>query len=74
MVYYNLQDTAEYKKGLTYEIKAQNIIKQFEKVDIIETCDNSDFDFKDSNNKTYEIKNDTLSHKTNTFLLHINNG
>ena len=69
MVYYNLPDTSEYKKGLDYEIKAQNIIKQFEKVDILETCNNSDYDFKDSNNITYEIKNDTLSHKTKHFFI-----
>ena len=69
MVYYNLPDTPEFKAGLEYEIKAQNIIKQFEKVDIIETCNNSDYDFKDSNGLTYEIKNDRLSHKTKHFFI-----
>ena len=67
MIYYNLQQTPEYKKGATYEIKAQTIIKQFEKVDIIETCNNSDYDFKDSNGKTYEVKNDTVAIKTKHF-------
>ena len=53
---YNLHETKEYKKGFPYEIKAQNIIKQKEQVDIIETCNNSDYDFKDSNNISYEVK------------------
>ena len=66
-MYFDLQKTPEYKKGATYEVKAQNIIKQFEKVDIIELCNNSDFDFKDSKNITYEVKNDSLSIKTNIF-------
>ena len=69
MIYYNLPDTPEYKKGATYEVKAQNIIKQFEKVDIIETCNNSDYDFKDSNGKTYEVKHDSLSIKTKHFFI-----
>ena len=69
MTYYNLQDTPEYKKGATYEQIAQNIIKKYEKVDIIETCNNSDYDFKDSNGITYEIKNDSLSIKTKHFFI-----
>ena len=69
MTYYNLQDTPEYKKGATYEKIAQNIIKKYEKVDIIETCNNSDYDFKDSNNITYEVKNDSLSIKTKHFFI-----
>ena len=69
MTYYNLQDTPEYKKGATYEKIAQNIIKKYEKVDIIETCNNSDYDFKDSNGITYEIKNDSLSIKTKHFFI-----
>jgi len=69
MVYFNLQETAEYKRGLEYEIKAQNIIKKFEKVDIIVTCHNSDYDFKDSNNITYEVKNDAKSCITNNFFM-----
>ena len=38
---YNLQDTREYK-DIDYpaEIKAQEIIKKNENVDIIETCNN----------------------------------
>ena len=68
MVFYNLTDTQEYKSGLDYEIKAHNIIKQFEKANIIETCNTADYDFKDSNGDTYEIKNDTISHKTTHFL------
>ena len=55
MVYYNLPDTPEYKAGVEYEIKAQNMIKKCENVDIIETCNNSDYDFKDSTGNTYEI-------------------
>ena len=72
-MYFDLQKTPEYKRGLEYEIIAQNIIKKYEKVDIIETCNNSDYDFKDSNCITYEIKNDSLSIKTKHFLLHLNN-
>ena len=68
-MYFDLQKTPEYKKGATYEIKAQNIIKKYEKVDIIETCNNSDYDFKDSNNITYEVKNDSLSIKTKHFFI-----
>ena len=56
MVYFNLQEAPEYKRGLEYEIKAQHVIKKIEKVDIIETCNNSDYDFRDSNLKTYEVK------------------
>jgi len=69
MVYYNLPDTPEYKAGLEYEIKAQNIIKKCEKVDIIEISNNSDYDFKDSNGLSYEIKNDRLSYKTKHFFI-----
>ena len=68
-MYFDLQKTPEYKTGLECEIKAQNIIRKFEKVEIIETCNNSDFDFKDSNGKTYEVKNDSLSIKTKHFFI-----
>ena len=70
MVYYkHLPDTPEYNKGVTYEMKAQNIIRKCENLEIIETCNNSDYDFKDSNGKTYEVKNDTLSIKTKHFFI-----
>ena len=70
MQYYNLQETPEYKNiGQPMEQIAQQIIKNAMSVDIIQTCNNSDYDFKDSNNITYEVKADTLSHKTNNFFI-----
>jgi hypothetical protein len=70
MKYYNLEDTHEYKNiGLPMEIQAQQIIKKALSVDIIETCNNSDYDFKDSNDNTYEIKADMKSHITNNFFI-----
>ena len=70
-MYFDLQKTPEYKMGFEYEKIAQNIIKKYEKVDIIETCNNSDYDFKDSNGITYEVKNDSLSIKTKHFFYYI---
>ena len=67
---YNLQDTREYKDiGYPAEIKAREIIKNNENVEIIETCNNYMYDFKDSNNITYEIKNDITSNVTNNFFI-----
>ena len=67
---YNLQDTTEYKDiGYPAEIKAPEIIKNNENVEIIETCNNYMYDFKDSNNITYEIKNDITSNITNNFFI-----
>ena len=65
-----MQDTYEYKEiGLPMEIMAQNIIKRAYRVQIIETCNNADFDFKDSNNITYEIKADRRSISTHNFFI-----
>ena len=36
---------------------------------IIETCNTSDYDFKDSNNITYEVKADRKSHLTKRFFI-----
>ena len=66
---YIMHNTLEYKKGLPYEIKAQNIIKLALDVDVIDICNNGDYDFKDSDGKTYEVKNDTLSFKYKTFFI-----
>ena len=65
-----MEDTYEYKEiGLPMEIMAQNIIKKAYGVDIIETCNNADFDFKDSNHITYEIKADRKSSSTDNFFI-----
>ena len=65
-----MEDTYEYKEiGLPMEIMAHNIIKRAYGVDIIETCNNADFDFKDSNHITYEIKADRRSISTNNFFI-----
>ena len=70
MQYYNLEDTHEYKNiGQPMEQIAQQIIKNAMNVDIIQTCKNSDYDFTDSNNITYEIKADRKSHITNNFFI-----
>ena len=70
MAFYKMQDTYEYKEiGLPMEIMAQNIIKRDYGVQITETCNNADFDFKDSNNITYEIKADRRSISTHNFFI-----
>ena len=70
MAFYKMQDTYEYKEiGLPMEIMAQNIIRRAYGVQIIETCNNADFDFKDSNNITYEIKADRRSISTHNFFI-----
>ena len=67
---YKVEDNWEYKMiGQPMEIKAQNVIKKAYNVDIIETCNNSDYDFKDSNNVTYEVKADQLSITTGNFFI-----
>ena len=38
-------------------------------VSMIETCNNSDYDFKDSNNITYEVKTDGKSHLAHGFFI-----
>ena len=70
MAFYKMQDTYEYKEiGLPMEVMAQNIIKRAYGVQITETCNNADFDFKDSNNITYEIKADRRSISTHNFFI-----
>jgi hypothetical protein len=69
MPFYCLADTKEFKRGFKAEVVAQQIIKQAMHVDITETCDNSDYDFKDSNNITYEVKADGKSHLTRKFFI-----
>ena len=70
MTFYKMEDAYEYKEiGLPMEIMAQNIIKRDYGVQIIETCNNADFDFKDSNNITYEIKADRRSISTHNFFI-----
>ena len=70
MQWYSLADTHEYKNiGLPMEMRAQEIIRNAMNVDIIETCNNADYDFKDSNNTTYEVKADTRSHATGNFFI-----
>jgi hypothetical protein len=63
-------DTYAYKViGQPMEIIAQNVIKKADNVTIIETCNNSDYDFKDSNNITYEVKADQKSLLTGNFFI-----
>ena len=70
MSYFNLEETHEYKNiGLPAEIKAREIIKKVMNVEIKEVCNNADYDFKDSNNITYEVKADRLSIKTDNFFM-----
>ena len=54
------------KIGQIYETKAQKqlIIYYKNKYNIAHTCDNNKYDFKMSNNKTYEVKADLTAHKT----------
>jgi hypothetical protein len=67
---YDLKETTQYKDiGHPAEILAQEIIKNMLNVNIIETCDDYKYDFKDSNNTTYEIKADKKSHITNNFFI-----
>ena len=69
MQFYRLDETDEFKRGFKAETIAQEIIKKAMSVDIIETCNTSDYDFKDSKNITYEVKADGKSHLTKRFFI-----
>ena len=56
------------KDNEKYEIIAQNKICLLNNVKIIDVCNNSDYDFKTSDNKTFEVKCDHASNKTNIFF------
>lgn len=67
---FNLKETNEYKNiGHPAELLAQEIIKKYYKVNIAESCSNYKYDFKDTNNTTYEIKADKKSHLTDNFYI-----
>ena len=57
------------KENEKYEIIAQNKICLMNSVKIINVCNNSDYDFKTSDNLTFEVKCDHASNKTNNFYI-----
>ena len=66
---------SQFKKDLSigqkYEVLAQDRIIEFyeNNLKVIETCDNYKYDFRLSNNYTYEVKFERSSLKTNNIFL-----
>jgi hypothetical protein len=57
------------KIGQEKEGEAQKLIKNIDKVEIIEVNNDFKFDFKTSNNKTYEVKYDRKAPKTGNIFI-----
>ena len=63
------KDADEFKIDFKAEIIAQEFFKKAINVEIIETCNMLDYDFKDSENIIYEVKADGKSHLTKRFFI-----
>jgi hypothetical protein len=75
MTKYDIENTVAYKASRPGEDLAQEIIKQHFNVDIIENDKTPgrenfhEYDFKTSNNKKYEVKEDKMSAFTGNFFI-----
>ena len=70
-----IEATAEYKAGKQIELKAQEIINQVNNVTVVEhdgtegRQNHAHYDFKTSDNITYEVKGDSKSIRTGNFFI-----
>lgn len=55
-----------------YEIISQDRICSFFSTEILNTCNNSNYDFETTSNIKYEVKADHMSLKTGNFYIEIN--
>ena len=64
--YFFLKKLKEYEP---YEIEASKRIENFNNVSTIFRCNTNEYDFKTSDDKTYEVKTDKMSLSTNNFYI-----
>jgi len=57
------------KNAEPFELEAIKKIEQLNNVKLKMRCDNKDYDFMTDDDKTYEVKNDMMSSKTNNFFI-----
>ena len=72
---FQVEETPEYKHGKKYELIAQEIIKQVNSVSVVEhdgtpgRQNHAEYDFRTSDNITYEVKGDEQSTKYGNFFI-----
>jgi len=57
------------KKAEPFELEAIKKVNILNGVSLKMRCDNKDYDFMTSDNKTYEVKNDMMASKTKNFYI-----
>jgi hypothetical protein len=57
------------KNAEPFELEAIKKIEKLNNVKLKMRCDNKDYDFMTDDDKTYEVKNDMMSSKTNNFFI-----